>query len=286
MEILSAIFQGIIQGITEFLPISSSGHLAIYQHLTGQSGEAGLLLSVLLHLGTLLAVCIVYRKTIFALIIEFFAMIKDIFTGKFKWSEMNTERRMIIMMIISSAMLIPIVLPIFGGNSLVDFLMPVESGEHIWVVGLMLLITAALMFVSYSITTSKRLVVKHQATVKDAIFIGITQALAALFPGLSRSGSTTATALICGLDKKYATRYSFILSIPAVLAANIFSLKDAVETNADINVIAAIAGIITAAVVGIIAIKLFLWMVKKNSYIVFSYYCAAMGILVLIISMF
>ena len=107
MGIISTIIQAIIQGITEFLPVSSSGHLSLYQHFTGESGEGGLLLSVFLHLGTLLAVFIAFRDTIWALIKEFGRLCKDVVSGKFKWSEMNGERRLIFMLIFSTAMLIP-----------------------------------------------------------------------------------------------------------------------------------------------------------------------------------
>lgn len=106
MNIFEAIMQGIIQGLTEFLPVSSSGHLSLYQHFTGNSGEGALLFSAVLHLGTLVAVFTAFRKTIWELIKELGFMIKDIFTGKFKWKEMNPPRRAIIMMIISHLMLI------------------------------------------------------------------------------------------------------------------------------------------------------------------------------------
>ena len=121
------------------------------------------------------------------------------------------------------------------------------------------------------------------ATVKDALLIGATQA-AAVFPGLSRSGSTTAVALACGMNKTAATQYSFILSIPAVLAATLWELKDAVATPGatDINWVAAVIGIVVSAAVGIAAIKTFLWLVKKNRYVIFSYYCAAVGLFVII----
>ncbi len=287
MDIISAIFQGIIQGVTEFLPISSSGHLTIYQHLTGQTGGDGLLFTVLLHVGTLLAVCIVYRRTIAKLILEFFAMLRDIFTGKFTFKKMNVERRTIFMMILSSAMLLLVVAPVFSGNSAKDLCDSISNDPDLfWMVGVMLLATAVLMFISWRITSSDR-PTRRCADSKDAVIIGLTQAAAATFPGLSRSGSTTAAALACGLDKQYATQYSFILSIPAVVAATALELKDAIEAGgaADLNIPAAIVGIIVSAVVGVIAIKTFVWLIKKNRYIIFSYYCAAMGAIVIVWSL-
>ncbi len=286
MEILSAVFQGIIQGLTEFLPISSSGHLAIYQHLTNSTGENSLLFTVLLHIGTLFAVCFVFRKTIATLVIELFKMIGDIFTGKFKFKTMNTERRTILMMILSSAMLLLIIIPVFGGQALKDLVDPFTSDkDFFWIVGVMLIITSVLMFISYRITSSGK-TMRGCANSKDAVLIGLTQAAAAVFPGLSRSGSTTATALACGLNKEYATQYSFILSIPAVAAAALLEFKDAIEAGgaAELNIPATIVGIVVSAIVGIIAIKTFVWLIKKNRYIIFSYYCAFAGVAVLIIS--
>ena len=287
MEYLSAVLQGIIQGLTEFLPISSSGHLAIYQHLFGSSATSGLLFSVLLHVGTLFAVCLVYRNTIGKLILEFCRMVGDLFTGRLKGKKLNDERRTILMMILSSAMLLIVVLPIFGGTSLKDvFEKTTEDPALFWVVGFMLLITAALMFLAWRITSSNR-PTHGCATVKDALLIGATQA-AAVFPGLSRSGSTTAVALACGMNKNAATQYSFILSIPAVLAATLWELKDAVATPgavAEVNWGAALVGIVVSAAVGIFAIKTFLWLIKKNRYVIFSFYCAAVGLFVMIWSL-
>lgn len=286
MEILSAIFQGILQGLTEFLPISSSGHLAIYQHLTNNTNEGSLLFTVLLHVGTLFAVCFVFRQTIAALIMEFFKMIGDIFKGKFSFKNMNTERRTILMMVLSSAMLILIVIPVFNGYALKDIVDPFTSNkDFFWIIGIMLIVTSVLMFISHRITSSGK-PTRSCANTKDAVLIGLTQAAAAVFPGLSRSGSTTATALACGLNKEYATQYSFILSVPAVAAAALLEFKDALEVggSADLNIVATIVGIVVSAIVGIIAIKTFVWLIKKNRYIIFSYYCAVVGAAVLIIS--
>ncbi len=290
MDIINAIIQGIIQGLTEFLPVSSSGHLAIYQRITQQDPESSLLLAVMLHMGTLLAVIICFRKTLVVLLKELVEMIKDIFGRRFKWKEMNTERRTLVMMIFSTMMLIPFVLPILPGKdglqSIKDLLDPVTKGQYIWVVGLSLIATAVLLFISDNLTRRKSRKLHHVASGKDAVAIGLTQGLAAAFPGLSRSGSTTSMALIRGLDKKYATQYSFILSIPAVLAANVLELKDALFPDAGVtpekvNIFAVIVGVIVAMGVGIAAIKLFVWMIKQNKYYIFAIYCAALGLIVI-----
>ncbi|MCI6137297.1 MAG: undecaprenyl-diphosphate phosphatase, partial [Oscillospiraceae bacterium] len=123
MEILKAILLGFLQGVTEFLPISSSGHLSVFQHFFGNvSGTSSLLFTVLLHMGTLIAVFVVYYKTIWGLIVEFFSTIKDIFTGKFKWSEMNENRRMLFMFVISCVPLLFLLIPVGGDRRIMDVL--------------------------------------------------------------------------------------------------------------------------------------------------------------------
>ena len=141
MSILEAIIQGIIQGLTEFLPVSSSGHLSLYQHFTGNSGEGALLFSAILHLGTLVAVFVAFRKTIWEMLKELVFMVRDIFTGKFKWSEMNGPRRAIIMMIISLLMLIPFY--IFK-----DFFAGISEDSDISIEGLCFLYTSVILFIS------------------------------------------------------------------------------------------------------------------------------------------
>ena len=284
MNIIESIFMGIVQGVTEFLPVSSSGHLAIYQSLTGL--EPNLLNMTLMHMGTLLAVILCFRKSIGRLLVEFVSMVKDIFGGRFKWREMNGERRTIVMLVISSAMLIPFVLPLIpaGGEmqSIKDIVAPATNGSMMWLVGLCLIITAGLLFVA-DYLTRKKPGKRTVATTKDAVTIGLAQGLAAALPGVSRSGSTTSTGLILGLNKKYAAEYSFILSIPAVLAANVLELGEAISSDvpaADTSIIGIILGIITAFVTGVLAIRIFMWLIKKNKYWVFAIYCAAVGAMV------
>ncbi len=304
MDILSAILQGIVQGLTEFLPVSSSGHLAIYQHFGGTEATSGMGYSVVLHIGTLFAVCLVYRKTIGNLIIEFFGMLKDVFTGKFSFKNLNVPRRTILFMILSTLILLVMFIPVGNGMNLKDCVEmvsnqlksdPNNSRGLFWIIGVALLGTAALMFVAHYITSSGKKA-RSCATIKDSLIIGAAQALATT-PGLSRSGTTTATALALGLEKSYATEYSFILSIPAVAGATLLEFKDLIEAtdfgiafasenigSTLLGMIPAIIGMVVAAIVGIAAIKTFIWLINKNRYIYFAYYCAAMGIFVIIAS--
>ena len=283
MSVIDAIIQGIIQGLTDFLPVSSSGHLTVYQHVTGSGGNSeALLFSVLLHIGTLLAVAIVYYKLIGKLIVELFRLIGDLFTLRFSWKNMNSERRMLIMMILSVAMLVPLVLPIFGGQSLQDLMEPITEGGNIIIVGCCFLLTSALLLTAYFL--SKRKDGRHpDATVKDALWIGAAQDVAALLPGVSRSGSTIATGLICGLERSYMVQYTFIMSVPTILAANVLLAgKEAIESgNTAIELLPTLAGVITAAVVGVLSIKMIDWIIRKDRYNWFGYYCAVMGIAVI-----
>ena len=166
MSILSAILQAIIQGITEFLPVSSSGHLSLYQHFTGNSGEGALMFSALLHLGTLVAVCTVFYKQIWELIKEFCLMIKDIFTGNFSVRDASPQRRVVFMYIISTAMLIPFVIfkGVFEGFA--------EDGS-ILMEGICFLYTAAILFMADR--TSKGSKKAIDMKYKDATTIGFSR---------------------------------------------------------------------------------------------------------------
>ena len=148
MTIIDAIIQGIVQGLTEFLPVSSSGHLAITQHITGVAGESNLFFNVMLHVGTLVAVCAFYHKLIWSLIKEFVLMVRDIFTGKFKWSKMNYERNLIMMLIIGLLPLFIMFIPIPGTDMKVKDLADLFSGAQILLVtAFSLMLTSALLFI-------------------------------------------------------------------------------------------------------------------------------------------
>lgn len=274
MSIINAIFQAIIQGLTEFLPVSSSGHLSLYQHFTGNSGEGALMFSAILHLGTLVAVFIAFKSTIIALIKEFFVLVKDVFTGKFKWSQMNPERRMIMMIIISTACLIPFYF-------FKDWFSSIAEDGSIFAEGLCFLYTAGILFMSDRCTKGK----KTPATIKtkDAVTVGLFQGVA-LLPGVSRSGSTISAGLFTGFTRETAVQYSFILGIPAILGGCVLEIKDSIGTKADVGVVPCIIGFIVAAVVGICAIKMVDWLVKSDKFKVFGYYTFILGIAVIIIS--
>lgn len=277
MSFLEALMQGIIQGLTEFLPVSSSGHLSLYQHFTGNSGEGALLFSAILHLGTLAAVFIAFRKTICELIFEFFSLIKDIFTGKFKWKTMNPQRRAIIMLVISLLMLIPFY--IFK-----DYFEKVSEDSDIVIEGICFLYTSVILFISDRCVKGNKKF--GDITVKNAVTVGTFQGIA-LLPGVSRSGSTISSGLFCGFERGTAVEYSFILGIPAILGGCLLQVKDAVEQKAmDINILNFAVGFITSAVVGICAIKMVNWLVKSDKFKIFAIYTFILGIIVTGIGIF
>ncbi len=270
MTVFDAIIQAIIQGLTEFLPVSSSGHLRLYQAITGQSVEEGTFLLVILHLGTLVAVCIAFWDTIWALIKEFFVMIRDIFTGKFKWSTMNPERRMIVMLVISLALLVPFYL-----------IKDVFENISLPILGLCFLFTSVELFFASRIKDTKK--TAGDITVTDAVVIGLFQC-AALFPGVSRSGSTISGGLFRGLEKETAVRYSFILGIPAILGGCLSELLDLMDGSISVNIPAALIGFVVAAVVGILAINLVRWLIRSDNFIVFSVYTFIVSIVTFVYS--
>ena len=264
MSIFDAIIQAIIQGLTEFLPVSSSGHIKLYQAITGQSVEEGTFLLVILHLGTLVAVCIAFRDTIWALIKEFFALIKDVFTGKFNWKEMNPERRMLIMLFISLVLLVPFYL-----------IKDVFENITLPILALCFLFTSVELFFASRKRNNKK--TAGDITVKDAVVIGLFQCVA-LFPGVSRSGSTISGGLFSGLEKETAVRYSFVLGIPAILGGCLVELKDLLEGTITVNIPAALIGFVVAVIVGILAIQLVRWLIRSDDSAASSIYTLLVSI--------
>lgn len=274
MSIFDAVMQAIVQGLTEFLPVSSSGHLSLYQHFTGNSGEGALFFSAVLHLGTLVAVFIAFRKDIIALLKEFVVLVKDIFKGKFSYKNMNPERRMIVMIVISCFCLAPFVL-------FKDWFTSISEDDSIFAEGLCFLYTAAILYMSDKCKKGNK--TKGDITAKDSITVGLFQGVA-LLPGVSRSGSTISAGLFSGFTRETAVKYSFILGIPVILLSCLLELKDAIGAGSPVSAGNCIVGFIVAAVVGVCAIKLVNWLVKTDKFKVFAYYTLVLGVIVIIIS--
>ena len=282
MSIIKAIILGIVQGVTEFLPISSSGHLSLFQHFLGVTGEGSLLFSVLLHLGTLIAVFIVFHKTIFELVVECFDLLKMIFTGKFKFSKLEGKKKMLFMFVISCVPLLLLLIPVSNDMKLMDVLSGFSEDDSILVEGFCFLVTGVLLLVSTYI--GKRKTLKDEVGPKSAIAIGLAQVFAAGFPGISRSGSTISTGMVFGVSKETMVEYSFVLGIPAILVANIVEFKDAIDVGAQLEVLPTVVGIVVAAVSGVACIKLLQWILKKDMWKYFGFYCLLLGAVVLIYS--
>lgn len=268
MEYISIMVQGIVQGLTEFLPVSSSGHLSVLQHFMNV-GEESLTISIVLHLGTLIAVFIAFYKTIWGLIKEFFLTIGDIFTGRFRWRGMNDDRRMLFMVIIATALLVPVYF-------FRDYFTFVEGDGDIIFEGCAFIFTAIILFLSDACVKGYK--TGKDMTVKDAITVGLFQCVA-LFPGISRSGSTISSGLFCGLSRQTAVTFSFILGIPAILGGSVLELHEAVSSGVELNIPELMVGFVVSAVVGFMAIKLVKLIIKKDKFKIFGIYTLILGLL-------
>ena len=274
MNVIQSFILGLIQGISEFLPISSSGHLSIVGQLMGFDPEADNLLSfnILLHVATLAAVFIVYRKDIWEMVKAFFGMVKDLFTGKGLRLKEFMYRRLIVMLIVAT---IPATIAAF-------FLGDIIENPALWQIGIFLIITAILLFLSEKLSGGNTGIEKMSN--KRALGVGCFQALGTL-PGISRSGSTIVGGLFCGLNKATAVRFSFLMSIPAILGALVLDIKDMITMQSQsLPVLPVVIGMITAAVSGYFAIKFLLKLVEKSKLSYFSIYCVAAGIFAIILN--
>lgn len=298
MTILEAIIQGIIQGITEFLPISSSGHLAISQHFFGIRLPS-ILFDIMLHLGTLVAVVVMYRRTVGRLIVEFFRLLGDLFRRDFHWSKMSRDRRLLIMLMVGLLPLFLLFLPIPGtGMDLKDLSEHLATDNSVVVEAIALLFTSFLLFsgirmnkrirIEKIVTNRKGQLVESKGRRKihaiDAVLIGGMQLIAAIFPGISRSGSTLSVGLMRGINRQTAMDYSFILGIPSILAAVLVSVTDAsAQEVAQIGILQLIIGTVVSCLVGFLAIKLLRWVVDSDKLVIFAYYTLIAGGIVLIL---
>jgi len=265
MTLRDAVIQAIIQGLTEFLPISSSGHLKLYQAMTGQPVKEGTFLLVILHLGTLAAVCIAFRETLRGLCAEAWAMLRGLLTGTLLKQPANPQRRMLLMLCISTALLVP-------------FYMIKDVFEQVTlpVLALCFLFTSLELFFAGRFRSNVK--TAGEMRIKDAVLIGLFQC-AALFPGISRSGSTVSGGLFAGLEKETAVQYSFVLGIPAILGGCAAELASAVKGEVQVDAAAAVLGFITAAVTGILAIRFVRALLRSDKFTIFSVYTLAVSIL-------
>ncbi|MCL1807316.1 MAG: undecaprenyl-diphosphate phosphatase [Oscillospiraceae bacterium] len=273
MSIWLSLLLGFVQGATEFLPVSSSGHLAIIQQLYINATEAQLpnplLFDIFLHLGTLTAVFIAFHKDIRDLIIAFFAL----FTVSGRNNEkIRPSRRMLILILIAT---LPVLVAAFFADT-VEVLM-----ESLYFIGGALILTGFLLFVADRIKPGRKN--EKTARVSDAALVGVMQAIAVI-PGLSRSGSTIWAGIMRGFDRQFAITFSFLMSIPAVLGATVLHLVKAVKEGVDFSeMFVFIPGMLVAAVVGYFAIILLKRMAAKGRFGAFAVYCVSVGVVTVIL---
>ena len=272
MTYLKAIVLGLVQGVAEFLPISSSGHLAIARNLLNMEGAGDIpeFFDVLLHLGTLVAVFVAYWSDIRDMVVELFRGIG--LARRSTPTPVPPARRMILLIVIGT-------LPLFA-------VLPIRKtvqglGDNMYFVGAALIFTGILLFLCDRVRKGRK--TERSATWLDALLVGVGQAVATL-PGVSRSGMTITAGCFVGYERRFAVRFSFLLSIPAVLGANILSIKDAVAAGIiGAEVPMYLVGVAVAAVTGYLCIRLLKFVAEKGRFGAFAYYCWAAGVLTLVL---
>ena len=268
MELIHAVILGIVQGLTEFLPVSSSGHLVIFQHLFGLK-ESELFFDVSVHMGTLAAVTIFFWKEIRSIIISLLRFSESLIKREIPFSRIHDDAdlKLALMIIIGS---VP--------TAIIGLLLKKASDQifsSVSIAGAMMIITGLVLWVTHRFKKEG----SKKFSIKEALLIGIVQGLAVM-PGISRSGSTIAAGIFLGLNREMAARYSFLLSIPAILGAEILVLKDLSGLNIPIS--STITGTVSAFIVGYFSLKLLLYIVKKGQLHIFAPYCWIIGLAALI----
>lgn len=265
---------GFVQGVAEFLPISSSGHLTLFQHFFGME-EPDQLFNILLHFATLLAVCVVYWQDILEMIIEFFSFFADLFSHRSYRGNPPEARRMVLLIIVGT-------LPLF-------LVLPVEDkveefGKNPLFVCGALLVTGCILFLSDQMARGHK--TARNATLLDVFLVGVAQGLATI-PGLSRSGCTISAGMARGFDRRFAVRYSFLMSLPAILGATLLKVLDVMELEGGIpteNLPKYLLGMAVAAVVGYFSIQLVKLLADKGRFGAFAFYCWGAGALFILLN--
>ncbi len=273
MSYLMSIIMGAIQGVAEFLPISSSGHLALFQTFFGMEDveSTHMFFAVLLHFGTFISVCIVYWRDILDMIREFFLGVAALISPKGRKGTVPPARRLVMLIIVAT-------LPLFVMVFLKDYIAVLFKSSI--AVSIALLVTGFILFFSDRLAKGRK--TERNATVADAVVVGVAQAIAVI-PGLSRSGTTISAGMMRGFNRSFAVRFSFLMSLPAVLGANILELKDAMETGFDTSLLPVyLVGVLVATVVGYFAIRLVKSLADQGKFGKFAYYCWAAGAISLI----
>lgn len=275
MSIGNAVVLGLVQGIAEFLPISSSGHLALLNNLFHMSSteDGHLLFDVLLHLGTLISICVVYWSDIIEMAQEVLGLV-NIGPLAGQQRERYPAARLFLMIVFATLPLF-LILPI---NDLLEGL----YYKNVYI-GVMLILTGCLLYVSDRLMPGRKN--EKSMTILDALIIGLCQCVATI-PGLSRSGTTITAGIATGLSREFAVKFSFLMSLPAVLGANILAIADAAKEQIDwASIPAYLVGMAVAMLVGIAAISILKYISRKGKFGGFAYYCWIVGVLSIILTM-
>ncbi|MBK5245893.1 MAG: undecaprenyl-diphosphate phosphatase [Peptostreptococcaceae bacterium] len=276
MSIFEAVLLGLVQGLAEFLPVSSSGHLALLQHFFGIEGENVLAFAVLLHVGTLVSVFIVYWNDIYHLFIELGSVTRDIFTGKGLRMNLNPTRKLGIMIIVATiptALIGLLFKDVFAAMYL-----------SLMAIGVGLLVTGTVLWLSERLVKGTKQIGEMKFI--HAVLIGICQSIA-ISPGVSRSGATLVGGLFSGLDRNLAVKFAFLISIPSILGSVIIEAPDAFRGGISMDLaFPIIIGVIVAAVSGFFAIKTMIKVVSNKKLYYFSFYTWALGTIVIAYTIF
>lgn len=275
MTYLMSAVLGFLQGVAEFLPISSSGHLSLFQHFFGME-EPDSLFNILLHFATLIAVCVYYFQDVVEMIVEFFRGVAALFSRTPSRGNPPEGRRLVLLVIVGT-------LPLFA-------VLPVESkiemlgGSPVFV-SCALLVTGCVLFLSDRYGGGRK--TAKNATIKDVLLVGLAQGVATI-PGLSRSGCTISAGMAMGFQRKFAVRYSFLLSLPAVFGATLLKVIKtikAAEPLAEGILPKYLLGMAVAGVVGYFSIRLVDLLASKGKFGAFAWYCWGAGLLFLVLSL-
>lgn len=276
MTLFEAVILGLVQGLAEFLPISSSGHLALLQYFFGIEGDSVVAFAVLLHLGTLISVFIAYRKDILELIKELGATFKDIFTGKGLRVNANPTRRLGFMIIVAT---VPTGIIGIIGNDLFT-----SMYSSLLAIGIGLIFTGIILVFAEKIGAGRKNV--EDMKFRDALIVGTMQGVA-ICPGVSRSGSTLVGGLSTGLKRDFAVKFAFLISIPSILGSAVLELPEMFAQGTDVSMLIPMAaGIIVSAISGLVAIKAMIKLVTGKKLYYFSIYTWILGAAVILYSIF
>ncbi|MBQ3489202.1 MAG: undecaprenyl-diphosphate phosphatase [Clostridia bacterium] len=272
MTFWEAFFCGLIQGLTEFLPVSSSGHLSLAHTLFGMETEAShLSFDILLHLATLIVVFVVYHRDIFALVPAFFSMPYKLLRGKFRLGILTETERMALLLVLAT-------LPLAGAFFVKDYSEWIAGSFRL--VGTLLIANGVLLLLADRFSVMKG---KDMLSPKGAIGVGLFQLLATV-PGISRSGATISGSMLFGLSRENAVKFSFLMSVPAIIGANIFNLPEALSVSVSVQELRYyLVGMSAALISGFGAIKFLSYISAKQKFGFFAYYCIALGAAVLIL---